>query len=103
MTADAFRRRQREGPHLFTQNRPRSFVAALQDVTAEEKSKNQLSRDFWCCPIFDFCNSIPSGADVVRPPGHVRKVPRAEVTTANPSARNWFEATRPHLSRLLYI
>src|ERR1700722_11079026 len=46
------------GPHRFTQNRPRSFVAALQNVTAEEKSKNQLSRDFWCCPIFDFCNSI---------------------------------------------
>src|ERR1700722_6551578 len=46
------------GPHRFTQNRPRSFVAAPQNVTAEEKSKNQLSRDFWCCPIFDFCNSI---------------------------------------------
>src|ERR1700733_1165337 len=58
MTADAFRRRQREGPHRFTQNRPRSFVAALQDVTAEEKSKTQLSRDFWCCPIFDFCNLL---------------------------------------------
>ena len=33
----------------------------------------------------------------------LRFVTRAEVTTANPSARNWFEATRPHLSRLLYI
>jgi len=33
------------------------FVAALQNVTAEEKSKNQLPRYFWCCPIFDFCNS----------------------------------------------
>src|ERR1700721_2493270 len=57
-TADALRARRREGPHRFTQNRPRSFVAALQNVTAEEKSKNQLSRDFWCCPILDFCNSI---------------------------------------------
>src|SRR3984957_18632707 len=46
------------GPHRFTRDRPRSFVAALQSVTAEEKSKNQLSRDFWCCPIFDLCNSI---------------------------------------------
>jgi hypothetical protein len=57
-TADALRARRREGPYRFTQNRPRSLVAALQNVTAEEKSKNQLSRDFWCCPIFDFCNGI---------------------------------------------
>jgi len=39
-------------------NDHRSFVAVLQNVTVEEKSKNQLSRDFWCCPIFDFCNNI---------------------------------------------
>jgi hypothetical protein len=43
----------------FTQNRPRSLAAAPQNVTVEEKSKDQLSRDFWCCPTFDFCNSIP--------------------------------------------
>ena len=40
--------------------------SAQQNVRAEEKSKNQLSRDFWCCPTFDFCNSIPPQADIVR-------------------------------------
>jgi hypothetical protein len=57
-TADAFRARQREGPHRFTKNRPRTCVAALKSVAAVEKSKNQLSRDFRCRSIFDFCNSI---------------------------------------------
>src|ERR1019366_3201779 len=45
-------------PHRFTQNRPRTCVAALKNVAAVEKSKNQISRDFRCRPIFDFCNSI---------------------------------------------
>jgi hypothetical protein len=36
---------------------------ALKSDAAAEKSKNQLSRDFWCCSIFDFCNTIPSTAD----------------------------------------
>ena len=57
-TADAFRARQREGPHRFTKNRPRTCVATLKSVAAVEKSKNQLSRDFRCRSIFDFCNSI---------------------------------------------
>ncbi|WP_154072757.1 hypothetical protein [Bradyrhizobium erythrophlei] len=48
-------------------------------MTAEEKFKNQLSRDFWCCPIFDFCNSIPSKTDIVSATTHVRKVPNPEV------------------------
>ncbi len=51
-------------PHRFTQNRPRTCVAALKGVAAVEKSKNQLSRDFRCRPIFDFCNSIGSKADI---------------------------------------
>jgi hypothetical protein len=45
-------------PHRFTQNRPRTFVAAPQSVAARETSKNRLSRDFWRRLIFDFCNSI---------------------------------------------
>ena len=50
--------RRREGPHRFMQKRPPTFVSALQRVSAVETSKNQLSRDFRCCSIFDFCNSI---------------------------------------------
>src|ERR1700737_4496053 len=50
--------RRREGPHRFIQKRPPTFVSALQRVSAVETSKNQLSRDFRCCSIFDFCNSI---------------------------------------------
>ena len=45
-------------PCRSTQNRPRTCVAALKNVAAVEKSKNQISRDFRCRPIFDFCNSI---------------------------------------------
>ena len=36
----------------FAQNRPRTFVVALQSVAAAEKSKNQLSRDFRWRPRF---------------------------------------------------
>ena len=35
----------------------------------------RLTRDFRCRPIFDFCNSIPPGADIRRPLRHVRFVP----------------------------
>jgi hypothetical protein len=35
-----------KGPHRFGQNRPRTFVTALQPVAAARKSKNQLSRNF---------------------------------------------------------
>ena len=40
---------------------------ALKSDAATEASKNQLSRDFWGCSIFDFCNSIgptPTSGDV---------------------------------------
>jgi hypothetical protein len=50
--------RRREGPHRFTQNRPRTFAVALRSVAAAEKSKNQLSRDFRCRPICNLFNSI---------------------------------------------
>ena len=39
----------------------------LKSDAATEASKNQLSRDFWGCSIFDFCNSIgptPTSGDV---------------------------------------
>jgi hypothetical protein len=56
--ADAFCARRREGPYRFIQNQSRNFVAALKSDAAAEKSKDQLSQDFWGCSIFDFCNSI---------------------------------------------
>src|SRR5258707_2050810 len=57
-TADAFRRRRREGPHRLRQKRPRTFVSGLASIAAVETSKHQLSRDFQRRSIFDFCNSI---------------------------------------------
>jgi hypothetical protein len=56
--ADASYARRREGPHRFTQNRSRISVVALKSDAAVEKSKEQLSRDFQGCSIFDFCNNI---------------------------------------------
>jgi hypothetical protein len=56
--ADAFCARRREGPYRFIQNRSRTSVAALKSDAAAEKSKDQLSRDFLGCSIFDFCNKI---------------------------------------------
>src|SRR5439155_19044694 len=47
-----------EGPHWFTQKRPRTFLSELQSLAASEASKNQPPRDFRRCSIFDFCNSI---------------------------------------------
>src|SRR4029453_184620 len=63
-TADAVRRRRCEGPHRFTQKRPRTFVSGLASIAAVETSKDWLSRDFQRRSIFDFCNTIPSEADI---------------------------------------
>jgi hypothetical protein len=35
-----------EGPHRFTQKRPRSFVGALRSIAVVEPAKNQLLLDF---------------------------------------------------------
>src|SRR6478672_11600142 len=56
--ADASYARRREGPYRFTQNRSPTSVVALKSDPAAEKAKDQLSRDFWGCSIFDFCNNI---------------------------------------------
>src|SRR4030081_3116540 len=56
--ADALYARQREGPYRFIQNRSRTSAVALKSDAAAEKSKDQLSRDFPCRSIFDFCNNI---------------------------------------------
>jgi hypothetical protein len=64
--ADAFCERRREGPYRFVQNRPWTSVAALKSDTVEEKSKDQLSRDFPDRSIFDFCSNIACGADIER-------------------------------------
>ena len=47
-----------EGPHHFTQKRPRSCVSALQCIAVAELAKNQLLRDFRRRSIFDFCHTI---------------------------------------------
>src|SRR6476619_1304295 len=56
--ADAFYARRRQGPYRFIQNRSRVSVVALKSDAAAEKPKDQLSRDFLGCSIFDFCNNI---------------------------------------------
>src|SRR6266404_1663396 len=56
--ADAFYAPRREGPYRFIQNRSRISVVALKSDAAAEKHKDQLSRDFLGCSIFDFCNNI---------------------------------------------
>src|SRR5712671_3067736 len=56
--ADAFYARRREGPYRFIQNRSRISAVALKSDAAAEKPKDQLSRDFLGCSIFDFCNKI---------------------------------------------
>ena len=57
-TADAFRTRRLEGPHPFTQKRPRTSVSALQSFGAVETPKNRPSQHFRSRSIFDFCNNI---------------------------------------------
>src|SRR4029077_17165686 len=54
--ADAFYARRREEPYRFIQNRSLISVVALKSDAAAEKPKDQLSRDFLGCSIFDFCN-----------------------------------------------
>jgi hypothetical protein len=61
-TADAFRIRRCEGPHLFLRKRPRTVASAMQSVAA--LSRNLLSRDFWRRSIFDFCNNIGGNTDI---------------------------------------
>ncbi len=55
---DALYARRREGPDRFIQNRSGTSVVALKSDAAAEKSKDRLSRDFWGCSIFDFCNNV---------------------------------------------
>jgi hypothetical protein len=45
-------------PYRFIQNRSPISVTVLERDLAAEKSKDRLSRDFWDCSIFDFCNNI---------------------------------------------
>src|SRR5258705_265313 len=42
----------------FHPNRSRISVVALKSDAAAEMPKDQLSRDFLGCSIFDFCNNI---------------------------------------------
>ena len=72
--ADALRAQRREGPHCFSEKRPRSLVSALQSIAVAESSKNQVWRDFWRRSIFDFFNSI----------GHHRTSTRAIVRSTLP-------------------
>ena len=55
--ADAFCARRREGPYRLIQNRSRTSVVALK---SERRSKDQLSRDYLDCSIFDFCDKQKS-------------------------------------------
>src|SRR5258708_18190488 len=45
-------------PYRFIKNRSRISVVALKSDAAAEKPKDQLSRDFLGCSMFDFCNNI---------------------------------------------
>lgn len=58
MTTEAFFARRREGPHRFSEKRPRSFVSSLGKIAAAETSKNPHLREFWGRSIFDFFNNI---------------------------------------------
>jgi len=40
---------------------------ALKSDAAAEKSEDRLSRDFWGCSIFDFCNNIDPKRTLARP------------------------------------
>jgi hypothetical protein len=48
------------------QNRSWISVVALKSDAAAEKPKDQLSRDFLGCSIFDFCNNIRGKADIAQ-------------------------------------
>jgi hypothetical protein len=77
--ADAFYARRCEGPYRFIQNRSRTSVVALKSNAAAEKSKDQLSRDFLGCSIFDFCNNIGGKADFVRKTADFRVGPLTDL------------------------
>ena len=67
--ADAHYAPRREGPYRFIQNRSRISVVALKSDAAAEKPKDQLSRDFLGCSIFDFCNNIGAKRSFGSPQG----------------------------------
>jgi len=54
---------------------------ALKSDAAAEKPKDQLSRDFLGCSIFDFCNNISLKADIHTQLRHVSKGPGAAPDT----------------------
>jgi hypothetical protein len=45
----------------------------LKSDAAAKKPKDQLSRDFVGCSIFNFCNNIQGGADIVQDHDQVHK------------------------------
>ena len=54
------------GDHIVSsKNRPWTSVVALKSYAEAERSKDHLSRDFWGCSIFDFCNSIEGRTDML--------------------------------------
>jgi hypothetical protein len=66
MNTEAFFARRREGPHRFSEKRPRSFGSALEKIAAAETSKNPHLRDFWGRSIFDFFNYIGANRPFIR-------------------------------------
>jgi hypothetical protein len=64
----------RDDPHT---KRSQTFVLVLQRLTAVERTKNRLSRDFRSLSIFDFFNSI----------GQKRRFGDVRVTSALPGTR----------------
>jgi hypothetical protein len=81
-----------EGPHCFVRKRPRTFASALQSVAAVEVSKNLLSRDFWCCSIFDFATiSVKSGR--VGPEPRLPLCPRERTCAALIALTPWPRST----------
>jgi hypothetical protein len=61
--ADAFYARRREGPY-----HPKSITdlgSGAEKRRSSRRSKDQLSRDFPGCSIFDFCNNIGTFRDFV--------------------------------------
>ena len=52
--------------HVVCPKQPPTFASALWSVATVEMAKNQLSRDFRYCSIFDFFNTIPRITDTNR-------------------------------------
>ena len=96
-------RRDVQGPHRFTQKRPRTSLSVLQSLAAVKTWKKiRLSRDFRSSSIFDFFDSIgqteksgratgksalPSINDFTSQACQVRKVP----TCQHQTSRAWLE------------